>query len=378
MTFASGGTHGDCTSHLPGDSRGSNQIAEGKTECEQFGFEIEITVYEDNEDVDIVLHANDEIIRNLNKNIKVLEITVETLRLENTKIPKMIDKIKDLEITISKLREETAHMIDKIKDLEITLSKLREETAQIPKKNEKITDLELSVCKLREKNANIVTKVTQEQLDKQVEKILKPLLTKTQIQVLLENKTVRYWPEDDIGQAITLRSISPKCYKYLRDVRGFPLPSKTTLYRRALKFKCEPGLLDAVLQLMKYNSGNYTEAERICVLSFDEMSLHKHWSFDERMDILYKPHEKVQVIMLRGLTMSWKQPVYFDYDKPDVHDILPEMILQIEEAGYPVVAIVHDMGPTNMRTWKKFEIDPINSSTCFKNPHANRNIYVFC
>ena len=199
MTFASGGTQGDCTSHSPDDRRGSNQIAEGKTECEPFGFEVEITVYDDNEDVDIVIHANEETIRNLKKHIKVLELTVENLRLENTKIPKMIDKITDLEITISKLREETAHMIDKIKDLEITLSKLREETAQIPKKNEKITDLELSMCKLREENANIVTKVTQEQLDKQVEKILKPLLTKTQIQVLLECKTVRYWPEDEQG-----------------------------------------------------------------------------------------------------------------------------------------------------------------------------------
>lgn len=57
--------------------------------------------------------------------------------------------------------------------------------------------------------------------------ILSQLFTPTQIQLLLHPKIKVYkWTSEDISSAITLRSISPKCYRYLRGKKNFPLPGK--------------------------------------------------------------------------------------------------------------------------------------------------------
>lgn len=49
----------------------------------------------------------------------------------------------------------------------------------------------------------------------------------------------------------------------------------------------------------------------------------------------------------------------------------------MEKVGYPVLAIVHDLGPTNLRLWRDSDIDPGVSNICsFKNPFAERNIFV--
>jgi len=52
--------------------------------------------------------------------------------------------------------------------------------------------------------------------------ILSQLFTPTQIQLLLHpKKKVYQWTPEDISSAITLRSISPKCYRYLREKKNF-------------------------------------------------------------------------------------------------------------------------------------------------------------
>lgn len=56
---------------------------------------------------------------------------------------------------------------------------------------------------------------------------LNKLLSPTQIQLLLHPKKKVYsWEPEDISSAITLRSISPKAYRYLRNEKQFLLPGK--------------------------------------------------------------------------------------------------------------------------------------------------------
>lgn len=82
--------------------------------------------------------------------------------------------------------------------------------------------------------------------------------------------------------------------------------------------------------------------------------------------------------MLPGLVGNWKQPVYYNYDRPYSKELLLDVIQETEKAGYPVVAIVHHLGPTNIRLWKDFNIDPVSAyNSSFKNPFAERNIFVF-
>lgn len=55
--------------------------------------------------------------------------------------------------------------------------------------------------------------------------ILSEIFTDTQIQLLLHKKKKVYkWAANDISSAITLRSISPKAYRYLKDTIHIPLP----------------------------------------------------------------------------------------------------------------------------------------------------------
>ncbi|KAF0699168.1 THAP-type domain-containing protein, partial [Aphis craccivora] len=51
------------------------------------------------------------------------------------------------------------------------------------------------------------------------------LFSPTQISMLWSNKRrVFVWTNDDIASAISLRSVSSKAYRYLRDKKNFPLP----------------------------------------------------------------------------------------------------------------------------------------------------------
>lgn len=97
------------------------------------------------------------------------------------------------------------------------------------------------------------------------------------------------------------------------------------------------------------------------------------------MDVLYEPHDQVQVVMLRGLFGKWKQPIYYQFDDKHMEEKLVDIIIKnVEQAGYPVVAPVHDLGPTNLRVWKHFKIDPVHSKkTSFKNPCADREVFIF-
>lgn len=237
----------------------------------------------------------------------------------------------------------------------------------------KVRNLEEEVKQLRGKVCTLTNEVPAK-----VENILKPLFSKTQIKVLLDNnKNVRQWTDEDISSALTLRSLSPSCYNYLRDKKGFPLPCKSTLHNRAKHFQCEPGILSSVLSLMKAKAETLEPTEKLSVLSLDEMSLVSQWSYDRGMDRLYKPHGKVQVVMLRGLVSKWKQPIYFEYDESNIHKILLSLIEKIECTGYHVMAVVHDLGPTNLRIWKEFGIDPLQNKISIKNPCAGREIFFF-
>jgi hypothetical protein len=99
---------------------------------------------------------------------------------------------------------------------------------------------------------------------------VKPLFTPEQIKKLLTKKNIR-WSAEDISAAISLRSVSQKGYRYLKNHRKYPLPSVSTLRRWAARFNVQPGLLKNVLPLMQQKSKNMSLRERLTVISFDEM-----------------------------------------------------------------------------------------------------------
>ena len=216
------------------------------------------------------------------------------------------------------------------------------------------------------------------QLPKEFARILSPYFTKEQCDIMLGIKTsnTNKWSDRDIANALTLKCISPKAYRYIRDTWKIPLPAISTLNKHVCKINCEPGILNSVLRLMKVASVNLKLNEKLCSLSFDEMSIQKQFVYDIGADKLYSPHSKVQVVMVRGFASSWKQPIYYSYDTNMTPDLLLTIIKGVENAGFSVCSMVCDLAGGNRGLLNKLGIN--ENLTYFVNPSDNfRRIHVF-
>lgn len=158
------------------------------------------------------------------------------------------------------------------------------------------------------------------------------------------------WRWKDIASAICLHASGPRAYNHLYK-KGFPLPHKSTLHRWCAKIHISEGVLSSSLDFMR-QTNDLAPEDKICVLAFDEMKVAETFEYDPVDDVVRKPSNYVQVIMARGLKKSWKQPVFYDFDCKMTKDLLAEVITQLHNVGFPVVAIVCDMGPTNRKLWK--------------------------
>lgn len=58
-----------------------------------------------------------------------------------------------------------------------------------------------------------------------VRSVLCSFFSPFQVDFILTGKPIKHWNEDDIGRALTLRSLSPKAYRYLREKCKFPFSS---------------------------------------------------------------------------------------------------------------------------------------------------------
>lgn len=173
---------------------------------------------------------------------------------------------------------------------------------------------------------------------------LKKIFTKGQINKLKGGKKRIVWSSEDISSAIALHSSGSRCYRYMYR-KGFPLPGPSTLRARAAKLKLKPGILTSVLDLMKRI--NYSEFDKVCILSFDEMKIRSCYEYDKVNDTVMSPSKYVQVAVIRGLFKKWMQPIYYNFDSPMTVEILMNIIKRLEEINFTVVAIISDLGPTN-------------------------------
>lgn len=104
------------------------------------------------------------------------------------------------------------------------------------------------------------------------QEILNKFFSKGQMKRLL-NKACTHWDSEDIADAIALRCMSPRAYRYLQSKKGFPLPALSTLRRWSLKLDIQPGLSGTSILLMKAWGQNMSERDKLTVLSYDETFL---------------------------------------------------------------------------------------------------------
>lgn len=118
-----------------------------------------------------------------------------------------------------------------------------------------------------------------------------------------------------------------------------------------------------------------TGVQKLCILSFDEIKVKKQYLYNNTNDETMKPYNYVQVAMIRGLVGNWKQPIFYGYDCPMTKEKLFEIIRFVEEAGFPVVGMVCDLGGGNRGLHTGLSIS--TTQTWFLNPANNNKIHVF-
>lgn len=187
--------------------------------------------------------------------------------------------------------------------------------------------------------------------------ILKTVFTPGQVKMLMStDKTRIRWSAEDIYSAIALRCMSARAYRYLREVKQIPLPCVQTLRNWTAAFTTKPGILHDVVDIMQSKGENMSVVEKLTVLSFDEVYISNKVDLERREQKIYGSHKTAQFVMARGLFGNWKQPVFYDFDRPMKKEILFNIIERLHEAGYTVVAIASDMGPTNAGLWKDLNV----------------------
>lgn len=153
-----------------------------------------------------------------------------------------------------------------------------------------------------------------------------------------------------------MRTVSSKCYRYLRENLNYPLPCFSTLRTWAQKLELKEGILFNVLDILEIKGKKMSSFDKICVLSADELYLSNQMAIDKKEEQVIGPHNTCQFIMARGLFCKWKQPVYYKFDQPLTKEIINEVITALYNKGYRVAALTSDFGATNQALLTKLNI----------------------
>ena len=115
------------------------------------------------------------------------------------------------------------------------------------------------------------------------------------------------------------KKIGSNNYQHIRKKQMSCLPSLSCLRKRIAGFHVDPGMLHSSLGLVrKHLEKEKKEQNRLVVISYDEVSVDKDISFDQRTETPLKSSSKLQVCMVRGLFRNFKVPIFADFDRDTV------------------------------------------------------------
>ena len=191
------------------------------------------------------------------------------------------------------------------------------------------------------------------------------ILSSGQVRQAATGRRIR-WSPGDVSKALGLRCLTRKGYKYAQGVLKIPLPSASTLSRWTRSFRVTPGVMDAAASVLEAVTTDMSDMDRLCVISFDEMSLDSRYCYDSSADQVLRG-SKLQLLMVRGLCSSWKQPLYYQLDAAMTPGELEHVIVRLESIGLSVVAATSDMHSSNEKLWGQMGVTP--AKTWIKNPH---------
>lgn len=86
-----------------------------------------------------------------------------------------------------------------------------------------------------------------------------------QIDIILKRKKQPRWTDEEKRIAFTVRYLSKRCYAFIRNQMGIPLPGLSTLAAYASHVDLRHGPLEDVLRSMSITSTTMSLTERVCV-----------------------------------------------------------------------------------------------------------------
>lgn len=105
------------------------------------------------------------------------------------------------------------------------------------------------------------------------------------------------------------------------------------------------------------------------------MKVSSTFEYDRVDDQVLGPFSYMQVVMVRGLMDTWKQPIYIGFDKKMTGLLLNEIILELHKINYNVVACVSDCGGSNQGLWKELNVSA--ETTFISHPATCDPIFFF-
>ncbi|KAK3869788.1 hypothetical protein Pcinc_024930 [Petrolisthes cinctipes] len=188
--------------------------------------------------------------RNLKYELLGLPIPTNQIRLQNDAVP-------TLNLPSNSIAENSAALVNRETRMErrrhkrlvhdIEREGAQAESSEELRHAEEIEELQRQLCGvMRERDALLAEKKGWEKerlsLHEQLQNAyveatararykLGMFFSSSQVDFFLSGAPVRCWTDSDVSEALTLRSLSPKVYRYLREQKKFPLPSASTLHR---------------------------------------------------------------------------------------------------------------------------------------------------
>lgn len=104
------------------------------------------------------------------------------------------------------------------------------------------------------------------------------------------------------------------------------------------------GILEDVIKIMQINAASMQDYEKLTVLMFDEMKISSIMEYDVLHDDIVGYHSQMDVVMARGVSSPWKQPIFVDFDVKMTKDILFNIIDRLDQIEFNVLCCVSDCG----------------------------------
>ncbi|XP_024883943.1 synaptonemal complex protein 1-like [Temnothorax curvispinosus] len=210
----------------------------------------------------------------------------ENLNEQSQKLILLLQQVEELKKTNEQLREANERLMQKV----ITTDKQLKEKDKIIEKIDKLLGKKDCLHKKLGVQERRISKAESKKMKYQ--RILQSVFTPGQLKILSnENLKKTTWCSEDIASAISLRSISPKAYRFVRNSMKIPLPAMTTLRNWARKFDVMPDILNDVLAIMKNKAGSLTELEKLTVLTFDEVYISNDVAINRKDEEVIGPHK---------------------------------------------------------------------------------------